>query len=565
MFKRVLFLALCFSAGMCAMDQAASSDADDSRAAKRRRIISKAVQDDNHRVHMFRLSRLARLLSYKPTVLFDADDKPIIFSRDEARLMQLEDGCVFNNSQFSAEVKLVGLNVPFIVSCTGERAFKTYLSLANVMSPEKFLVRQSPQTLSSVMWLAKFLNMKNCVDFVKQALRIKFTKRSFIESYNGEDFALPSDEAERLRRFLLCRDDISQIFLTSGFDRVAYQYFAMSADWRFFVANDREGACTVWQFPEQKKIVTWKASSGRIRNAVFVPGHLRLLINTDDDISIVTICGSRMRCEGVLRGAARDLQSMAVTPDGTRVITMIGGGTVCVWDLATQCMLKEFESDSRWRSVIRVLPDSSRVLIGQDGGSMRVLNLTTYDFSQTLPRAEQDSDSSIADLVVSDDGRLAVSCDGDNTICRWDLVTGTCLTRCVGCFAYHIALTSDGRYVVVGGSKKLCVYDLQDFTGDPVYTISDLPEFRQIIALPENKLLVTGERTYDRPLTREIVTLPLGGKNMLSCEQIMLLKKLKLPFQDEPLYYDERLKEMYDVLPAAIKECVPCEFSAGPS
>src|ERR1700716_2600415 len=82
--------------------------------------------------------------------------------------------------------------------------------------------------------------------------------------------------------------------------------------------------------------------------------------------------------ERTLTGHTGMLNSVAVTPDGTRIVSGSWDRTIRVWDLATGAPLGEALTGHTHRvSSVAVTPDGTRIVSGSYDGTVRVWDLAT--------------------------------------------------------------------------------------------------------------------------------------------------------------------------------------------
>jgi WD40 repeat protein len=71
------------------------------------------------------------------------------------------------------------------------------------------------------------------------------------------------------------------------------------------------------------------------------------------------------------------MMSVAVTPDGRRVISGGENGTAQVWNLRARQQQALLIGHNGWVSAVAVTPDGRRVISGGGDGTARVWSLTT--------------------------------------------------------------------------------------------------------------------------------------------------------------------------------------------
>ena len=122
-----------------------------------------------------------------------------------------------------------------------------------------------------------------------------------------------------------------------------------------------------------------------------------------------------------LTGHQAAVTSVAVSPDGRRIVSGSLDKTVAVWDLETGTQIHRLtgHQDAVWS--VAVSPDGRRIVSGSQDNTVAVWDLESGAPIHRLT-GHQDAVKSVA---VSPDGRRIVSGSEDNTVAVWDLETGT--------------------------------------------------------------------------------------------------------------------------------------------
>ena len=154
----------------------------------------------------------------------------------------------------------------------------------------------------------------------------------------------------------------------------------------------------------------------------------------------------------VLKGHARtedyeEIHGVAVTPDGTHVVSCSTDKTVRVWDVHTgeTVFVLEGHDDEAKVDEVAVTPDTSKVVSTSPQDGIRVWDLSTG--MEVL--AIVIKSPGIRSMVITKDGSQIVTCSGD-VLCVWDLVTGKQERRWPCCVksSHALAVTPDGCHVV---------------------------------------------------------------------------------------------------------------------
>jgi WD40 repeat protein len=148
-----------------------------------------------------------------------------------------------------------------------------------------------------------------------------------------------------------------------------------------------------------------------------------------------------------LEGHMGWVTSVAVTPDGQRVVSASHDRTLRVWDLETGHQLRKLEGHAGWVHAVAVTPDSHHGISGSGDQTLRVWDLES---GQTLRTLEGHMDW-ITAVAVTPDRRRVVSASRDRTLRLWDLESG----EKIAAFTGESGMTScavgpDGRTIIAG-------------------------------------------------------------------------------------------------------------------
>uniref|UniRef100_A0ACD5GUC0 WD40 repeat domain-containing protein n=1 Tax=Desertifilum tharense IPPAS B-1220 TaxID=1781255 RepID=A0ACD5GUC0_9CYAN len=150
------------------------------------------------------------------------------------------------------------------------------------------------------------------------------------------------------------------------------------------------------------------------------------------------------------------VRAVAITPDGTQVVSGSGDNTLKLWNLQTGEALVTFSGHSGFVRAVAITPDGTQAVSGSDDNTLKLWNLQTGEVLTTF----SGHSSSVRAVAITPSGIQAVSGSWDNTLKLWDLQTGEALTTFSGHsgFVRAVAITLDGTQAVSGsddGTLKL--------------------------------------------------------------------------------------------------------------
>ena len=227
----------------------------------------------------------------------------------------------------------------------------------------------------------------------------------------------------------------------------SYPVLALAADGRRVVSGSRQdGLLRVWALA---------APAATEIPPIILPGHSEVVADLPN-----------RRPPGLGLYDRKDVNALAITPDGRRAVSGGGDFTVRVWDLAGAAppiVLSDL-TQSVW--ALAVSADGQRIVSGGNDETVRVWDLGTAPGPGLWPLVLAGHAAWVLAVALTPDGRWAVSGSDDQTVRVWDLgaPTGpgvaavlhghTAAVRAVG-------LSADGRRAVSGGEDgTLRVWDV---------------------------------------------------------------------------------------------------------
>jgi WD40 repeat protein len=268
---------------------------------------------------------------------------------------------------------------------------------------------------------------------------------------------------------------------------------ALSADGKTLASHSDDGPVEVWAMADEGR-VPWHWWSGIWHAVTFDPnGRDRLTrfkfeslikaINLSADSAEVSACSDRSLKSWSL-AADRQIDalskqtaatSVAMTPDGTRLISGGKDGTLTFWDCSNYqkpVLLRTFKPGSGAPLAVAISSDGRTAVSGSLGGMIDLWDTANGQCMLTLTGHT----AFVRSVAFSPNGKRLVSASADKTVRSWDVASGACLhilrghADDVNCAAF----SSTGDRVVSGGNdRKIIVWDAA--TGAIVKTLEDSP------------------------------------------------------------------------------------------
>ena len=151
-------------------------------------------------------------------------------------------------------------------------------------------------------------------------------------------------------------------------------------------------------------------------------------------------------------GHADPVGSVAVTADGSRIVTLSDDGTARVWDANTGAELLQLKGHEGSVLGVAVTADGSRIVTGSSDATGRVWD--AHNGAELLQL--KGHDGFIRCVAVTPDGARIVTGSDDKTARVWDAHTGAELLQLKGHdgSVLGVAVTPDGSRIITGSDDK---------------------------------------------------------------------------------------------------------------
>ncbi len=180
----------------------------------------------------------------------------------------------------------------------------------------------------------------------------------------------------------------------------------------------------------------------------------------------------------IFEGHTDGIWSVAISPDGERLLSGGIDQSVRLWDLATGEQILLLEGHEGWVIEVVFTPDGNRALSGGLDGNLILWDLETGEIIRYLDSDLMDTWS----LAITSDNKKALSAGNDCVVGMWDLETGEQALRFerhlvegnAFCAIAGIVITSDGRSAITAGTNGTMIqWDLE--SGEEIQQFEGLP------------------------------------------------------------------------------------------
>ena len=210
----------------------------------------------------------------------------------------------------------------------------------------------------------------------------------------------------------------------------------------------------------------------------------------------------------------RPVESVAFSPDGTKLATGGNDNSIHIWDIATGEKLSTFNGHSDWIAFLTFSPDGSSLLSGSVDNTVRLWDVETGN--QRLLLEAMGGQFSTPAFIQN--GSLIIAKDG-NSVRTWDVNTGTAkkvLASGLEEFA-HFAISPDERLLAIRMADQ-SVRIRSASTGKGLAAITGHSGLVTDLRFsPDSRSLITGStdgtaKTWDVRTGKNLLTLTHSGK-----------------------------------------------------
>ena len=207
-----------------------------------------------------------------------------------------------------------------------------------------------------------------------------------------------------------------------------------------------------------------------------------------------------------LRGHNGEINGLAISEDGRCIVSSSGDCDVRLWNaLSGEAIGLPLRGHESSVSGIAISRDGNLVLSGSFDMTVRQWDVSAQgnvseQYRLSIVREENlfCPKKNVLSVVVCANGKLAVSSSNDNTVQRWDILTGEAVGRPMlghtGRGGVHcVAISRDGTLIVTGGSDKM-VRRWDGLTGEVIGEpmVGHSGSVRAVVISDDGKLIVSG-------------------------------------------------------------------------
>ena len=230
--------------------------------------------------------------------------------------------------------------------------------------------------------------------------------------------------AEGGLRIVDMRSGREEALLIGPRDRMARATF--SRDGRRIVTVENNSALRLWDTDSGRLLTTCSGEGGSIGDVTFSGDGSRFAFRVylgrrwqDRFLVYASADGRQLSAVEAPAGLTRDEPLIALSPDGSRLVTSAHESDLHEWDTASGAALGDLRDHAAIVESVAFSPDGGRIASGAANGHIRLWDPTT----RTLERELMGHCDGVTSLAFSADGCALASGGSDGTVRIWPLAT----------------------------------------------------------------------------------------------------------------------------------------------
>jgi WD40 repeat protein/transcriptional regulator with XRE-family HTH domain len=282
----------------------------------------------------------------------------------------------------------------------------------------------------------------------------------------------------------------------------------------------REGWASIWNTSTGQKLLTLRGHTTNVESVAFSPDGARIVTAGDDSTAKVWDSNTGVQLL-TLYGHTDIVWGAAFSPDGARIVTVGGDRQIKVWDALTGQELFSLAGHTEEIRSVAFSPDGTRIVTASTDKTAKVWSVAPSREFLTLVNGPPIKFIEGTELAYSPDGTRLATASSDLTPKVWDASNGKLLLQLIGHtdLVTNIAYSSDGTRITTASNDGTAkIWDAA--TGKELLTLAGHKDWVSGVAFsPDGSRLATGSfdktaKIWNAQTGKELLTL-VGHKDWI--------------------------------------------------
>lgn len=237
---------------------------------------------------------------------------------------------------------------------------------------------------------------------------------------------------------------------------------AFSPDGETLATGDGTGTVRLWNMRGGELKTTIQAHTNWAFSLAWSGGGKQLVTGGGDNLVHIFESSDPARPVKTLRGHVKDVHAVALTPDGTRIVSAGDDKHIIVWDVATGSEVRRWRAHDGPIPALAVNPDGRTIASGSRDDIIRLWDLGSGAMRDTLIGHGDD----VLSIRFSPDGESLASASYDGTVRLWNVSSGKAIRILKGHTdrVFGVAFSPDGLRLASAGDSTLRIWNIADGT-----------------------------------------------------------------------------------------------------
>jgi WD40 repeat protein len=267
-----------------------------------------------------------------------------------------------------------------------------------------------------------------------------------------------------------------------------------------------------------------KVTGARYRTLIGHTGSVDSLVVTPDSKRVISVSiDGTIRVWNIYKGIEEMMlrvdrgipTTAALTRDGQQLIIGCLNGSLLIWEWRIARFIKTLTAHTGAVRSICCTPDDRYLISASDDCSLHIWDLSCFEVRNVL----MGHTSSVKGVVITPDGKRIISASTDKTLRVWEFDSGFELAKMVSQWEqYSLAISPDGKTVVSGSEMVPIVWDLTTHAQSAILTDFNGPlhenEVNSVAISPDGNLAVSASGDWTLRVWNLKSDYPLRGASV---------------------------------------------------